>query len=89
MPNPNYIFSGLPSDWKPVTPNNTTDNLSDTTFKTVVGFKVSVGGNLVVTNSQGVDRTIGVTDGEIIPFLGATRVKSTGTTATGILVALA
>ena len=73
--------NGLPKDYAPVTPNNSTNNLPS---GQIIGFYVVGGGNIVITNSAGVDRTLTVGDLSFTPFVGATRVKSTGTTATGI-----
>lgn len=89
MANSNYVFSGIPSDWMPVTPNDSTDNLTNADFSVVVAILSNDGGDIVVTTRAGTDRTITLAAGESIPFYGATRIKATGTTSTDILVGLA
>jgi len=85
MVKPN-ILAGIPSDYVPVTPNDSTDNVPTSG---VIGLYVGGAGDVVITNNAGFDRTIAVTDSAYLPLMSLTRVKSTGTTATGILVAVA
>lgn len=82
------LTSGLVRDWFPVTPNNTTDNVKANPTDIVVGLTASGAGNVVVTNADGVDRTIPILAGEKITFVGIKRIKATGTTATGIMTLL-
>jgi hypothetical protein len=81
----NYVdlSAGLVRDWIPVTPNNAADNLSISDYNTLVGFYVTVGGDIVFT-VDGTDRTVTVPANFMMPCSGATRIKATGTTATGI-----
>ena len=88
MPKQLDFTNGLVRDWVPVTPSDSTDNLKVAQDDRVVGFVATGAGNLVVTNFRGVDRTFPIQAGIPIPFVDASRVKSTGTTATGIYVAL-
>lgn len=64
-------------NFRTLTPSDTEDN----EFR---GLYVGTAGDLVVTNRSGVDSTIPVNDGALLPLL-VTKVKATGTTATGIL----
>jgi hypothetical protein len=81
MPNNHVDLSvGLVRDWVPVTPSNDADNISG---GLLVGFYVTVGGTITLT-IDGNNRTITVPANFYIPCAGATRVRSTGTTATGI-----
>lgn len=79
MAKPTFL-AGLPTDYYPVTPNDSTDNLGD---GPTLGFYVVGAGDLVVTTLVG-DRTIPVSDNQVLPLASATRIKSTGTTATQI-----
>ena len=81
----NYVdlTSGMVRDWLPVTPNNTTDNMGASTNNTVIGFYVTTGGAVVFT-VEGVDRTITFPSNFYVPCVNVTRIKSSGTTATGI-----
>lgn len=81
----NYVdlSAGLVRDWIPVTPNNDADNLSISDYNTLVGFYVTVGGAVVFT-VDGTDRTVTFPANFFVPCSGATRIKATGTTATGI-----
>ena len=88
MPKQLDFTNGLVRDWVPVTPSDSTDNLKVAQDDRVVGFVATGAGNLVVTNFRGVDRTFLIQADIPIPFVDASRVKSTGTTATGIYVAL-
>lgn len=88
MPKQLDFTNGLVRDWVPVTPSDSTDNLKVAQDDRVVGFVATSAGNLVVTNFRGVDRNFPIQADVPIPFVDASRVKSTGTTATGIYVAL-
>jgi len=72
-------LSGFAHDVVPITPDDGTD-------LAVVAIAITcktAAGNVVITTVDGVDRTYPITLGEILP-VGITRVKATGTTATGI-----
>lgn len=81
----NYVdlTSGMVRDWIPVTPNNSTDNMGVSNPNQVVGFYVTVGGAVVFT-VDGVDRTVTFPSNFYVTCAGVSRIKSTGTTATGI-----
>jgi len=81
----NYVdlTSGMVRDWIPVTPNNSSDNMGASVNNTVIGFYVTVGGPVVFT-VDGVDRTVTFPSNFYVPCSNVTRIKSTGTTATGI-----
>ena len=82
---PNYVdlTSGMVRDWIPVTPNNSADNMGASADNQVIGFYVTVGGDVVFT-VEGVDRTVTFPSNFYATCAGVTRIKSTGTTATGI-----
>ena len=82
---PNYVdlTSGMVRDWIPVTPNNSADNMGASATNTVIGFYVT-GGGAVVFTVDGVDRTVTFPSNYYVTCAGVTRIKSTGTTATGI-----
>ena len=74
-------LTGFARDIVPVTPNDSADIEADAvalgiTCKTAAG-------DVVVTTVAGNDRTYPIAVGEELP-VGITRVKATGTTATGI-----
>ncbi len=81
----NYVdlTSGMVRDWIPVTPDNATVNMSASTQNTVIGFYLTVGGSVVFT-VDGVDRTVTFPSNFYVPCSNVTRIKATGTTATGI-----
>jgi hypothetical protein len=81
----NYVdlSSGMVRDWIPVTPNDSTNNMGQSSLNQVIGFYVTVGGSVVFT-VDGVDRTVTFPSGTYVPCANVTRIKSTGTTATGI-----
>jgi hypothetical protein len=81
----NYVdlTSGMVRDWIPVTPNNSTDNMGASANNQVIGFYVTVGGSVVFT-VEGVDRTVTFPANFYATCAGVTRIKATGTTATGI-----
>lgn len=80
-------LQGIPADMIPVTPNDSSDNLgtdpANGEANTAIGLYVEVGGNVKITTLRGDDRTIKVPDSFYL-VCGVTRVKSTGTTASGI-----
>lgn len=82
---PNYVdlTSGMVRDWIPVTPDNATDNMGASANNQVIGFYVTVGGAVVFT-VEGVDRTVTFPSNFYATCAGVTRIKATGTTATGI-----
>lgn len=71
-------LSGPATDIQPVTPNDATD-LSDV----AVALYIETGGTIVFDAVTGETRTVSVADFSIMP-VGVGRVRSTGTTATGI-----
>ena len=77
------LSSGLVRDWIPVTTNDSTDNMGASTTNQVVGFYITVGGTVVFT-VDGVDRTVIFPSNFFVPCSNVTRIKATGTTATGI-----
>lgn len=81
----NYVdlTSGMVRDWIPVTPNNSTDNMGQSSLNQVIGFYVTVGGAVVFT-VDGVDRTVTFPSNFYVPCVNVSRIKATGTTATGI-----
>jgi hypothetical protein len=81
----NYVdlTSGMVRDWIPVTANNSADNMGASANNTVVGFYVTVGGSVVFT-VDGTDRTVTFPSNFYVPCSNVTRIKATGTTATGI-----
>lgn len=83
MPKYADLSVGHIRDYVPVTPNDSTDNLKANTTDVVVGFYIGGAGNLVVT-IDGTNRTIPVVANQFLPCTGATRVRSTSTTATNI-----
>lgn len=83
MPQAIDLTSGMIRDWVPVTPNNSTDNVKQTTNDAVVGFYVT-GAGAVVFTADGIDRTVTFPANFMVACTGLTRIKATGTTATGI-----
>ena len=81
----NYVdlTSGMVRDWLPVTTNDSTDNMGASADNQVIGFYVTVGGDVVFT-VEGVDRTVTFPSNFYATCAGVTRIKATGTTATGI-----
>lgn len=81
----NYVdlSSGMVRDWIPVTPNNSADNMGQSSLNQVIGFYVTVGGAVVFT-VDGVDRTVTFPSNFYVPCSNVSRIKATGTTATGI-----
>lgn len=86
MANPfvDYIHpnqSGLVYDMVPVTPNDSTDNVG--ADNVAVGLYVETGGAIAFLTHDGTARTVTVPDFHTLTC-SVSRVKSTGTTATGI-----
>lgn len=77
------LSSGLVRDWIPVTTSDSTDNMGISANNQVVGFYVTVGGAVVFT-VDGTDRTVTFPANFMVPCTSVTRIKATGTTATGI-----
>lgn len=77
------LSSGLVRDWIPVTLNDSTDNMGISSENQVVGFYITNGGSVVFT-VDGVDRTVSFPPNFFVPCSNVTRIKSTGTTASGI-----
>jgi len=71
-------LSGPATDAVPVVPDDATDLTNY-----AVALFVETGGALIIDTIAGQTRTINVPDFTILP-VGARRVRSTGTTATGI-----
>ena len=68
-------------DLYPVTPNDSTDNVG--TGNVAIGLYIETGGTVVYINKEGTERTVVVPDYFYL-ISSVARVKSTGTTATGI-----
>jgi|Laugrespbdmm15dd_1035085.scaffolds.fasta_scaffold12530_2 hypothetical protein len=81
----NYVdlTTGMVRDWIPVTTNNSADNMGASSQNTVIGFYITVGGAVVFT-VDGTDRTVTFPSNFYVPCSNVTRIKATGTTATGI-----
>ena len=77
--------TGIPHDWEPVTPSDS-DDLSKVAF----GIRVETAGVVKVRTFGGGDttRTYTLKANELFPCV-ITRVLTTGTTASGIFVAVA
>lgn len=82
---PNYVdlTSGMVRDWVPVTPNDDADNMGQSSLNQVIGFYVTVGGAVVFTVDS-VDRTVTFPSNFYVTCTNVSRIKETGTTATGI-----
>jgi len=76
-----HHLHGLVYDMVPVTPNDSTDNVG--TGNVAIGLYVTVSGNVTFLTKDGVERTITVPNNFYL-VCSVSRVKSTGTTATGI-----
>lgn len=72
---------GLVYDLVPVTPNDSTDNVG--TGNIAIGLYIETGGDVVFLTKDGTERTVTVPDFFYL-ISSVSRVKSTGTTATGI-----
>lgn len=73
--------NGLVHDMIEVTNNDSTDNVGEGNI--AVGLYIEVGGTVVFLNKDGNERTVIVPDNFYLTC-SVKRVKSTGTTATGI-----
>ena len=73
--------TGLVYDLYPVTPNDSTDNVG--TDNVAIGLYIETGGDVVFLNKDDTERTVTVPDFFYL-ISSVSRVKSTGTTATGI-----
>lgn len=74
-------LAGLARDVIPVTASDTADVALSTV---ALGITCKgAAGNVVITTAAGVDRTYPISQDEVLP-VGVSRVKATGTTATGI-----
>jgi len=71
-------LSGPATDIVPVTPDDSTD-LTDT----AIALYVETGGTVAFVSSAGGARSVSVSNNFILP-VGVSRVKATGTSATGI-----
>lgn len=80
-------LQGIPADMIPVTPNDSSDNLgtdpANGEANTAIGLYIESAGDVKFTTLRGDDRTVSVPDNFYL-VCGATRVKNTGTTASGI-----
>lgn len=73
--------TGLVADLYPVTPSDSTDNVGD--GNVAIALYIETAGNVVFLNKDGVERTVAV-PANFYLMSSVTRVKSTGTTASGI-----
>lgn len=73
--------TGLVVDLYPVTPNDSADNVGN--GNVAIGLYVETAGDVVFVNKNGDERTVAV-PANFYLMSSVTRVKSTGTTATGI-----
>jgi hypothetical protein len=76
-----HHLHGLVYDMVPVTPNDSTDNVGS--GNVAIGLYITVSGNVVFLTKDGVERTITVPNNFYL-VCSVSRVKATGTTATGI-----
>lgn len=72
------LLSGPALDALPVTPSDSADLLH-----VAIGLYIETGGAVSVVTALGQVRTLNVADFSLLP-LGVSRVRATGTTATGI-----
>lgn len=80
------LLYAVPGKYISVTPNDSEDNLPS---EQIIGFYIEGSGTIVVTQKDGTDATLKVAGYQYLPFTNPSRVKSTGTTATGIHAAVA
>jgi len=73
--------TGLVYDLYPVTPSDGSDNVG--TGNVAIGLYIEAGGTVVFLNKDATERTVVVPDSFYL-ISSVSRVKSTGTTATGI-----
>jgi hypothetical protein len=76
-----HHLHGLVYDMYPVTPNNSADNVG--TDNVAIGLYIEVGGDVTFLTKDAVERTVAVPNNFYL-VCSVSRVKSTGTTATGI-----
>lgn len=74
-------LNGSVYDMVPVTPNNNADNVGANNI--AIGLYITVAGAVTFLNKDGTQRTVTVPDNFYL-VCSISRVKSTGTTATGI-----
>lgn len=74
-------LNGLVYDFYPVTPSDGTDNVGDENI--AIGLYIEAGGDVVFLTKDGTERTVTVPDYFYLTC-SVSRVKSTGTSATGI-----
>ena len=74
-----FATIGVATDIEPITPNDSTDNVS----ANAIGLYVTVAGNITMNTAKGDARVIAVASNSY-HYISAKRIKSTGTTATGI-----
>ncbi len=84
MPKYANLSNGHIRDYVPVTPNDNSDNLKANTTDVVVGFYIGGNAGNIVVTVDGTNRTIPVIANQFIPCTGATRLRSTNTTATNV-----
>lgn len=75
------FLAGMPSDYVPVTPNDSTDNLP--VGKSIVGLYIQTGGDIEV-DTKGGTRIITVGDFSQLVLVNPVRVRALNTTASGI-----
>lgn len=73
--------TGLVRNWLSVTPADGADNVG--TNNVAIGLYITVAGDVTYTDIDGVDATVTV-PANFLLTCSVTRVKATGTTATGI-----
>jgi len=73
--------TGLVYDLYPVTPNDSTDNVG--AGNVAIGLYIETGGTVVFLNKDDIERTVTVPDFFYL-ISSVSRVKLTGTSATGI-----
>ena len=73
--------TGLVYDMYPVTPSDSSNNVGD--GNVAIGLYIETGGTVVFLNKDGTERTVVVSDSFYL-ISSVSRVKSSGTTATGI-----
>lgn len=73
--------SGLVYDMIPITPNDSSDNVG--TDNVAIGLYIENGGAVTFLNHEGTERVVNTADSFYL-VCSVSRVKSTGTTASGI-----
>ena len=74
-----FANTGIATDIMPITPNDSTDNVD----ANAIGLYVTAGGAITMNTAKGSDRVITV-GSNTYHYISVKRIKSTGTTATGI-----